>query len=433
MPERSGLLGQFMLMFFNDVYMKWFILILFLLALSPVAAFASSPDMSISATDLRFSTDTFIAGDTVRIYLRVRNTGDADISGYITFYNATSIIDSSQVVTLVADGAYEEVWVDFTIPYETSFNIRAVIKGTDPQDVRNSNDEILSPLYSIMVDDDGDGVADDEDNCPSVSNASQIDTDQDGKGNACDDDDDNDGLDDDVEEELGTDPLDPDSDDDGYDDSEDFEPMDVTIFELIAHEVVDAAPIVFVQDDEPTAALVSPTDSDEQESEEGQASLQETVLERSSGGVLRVSPNASFVYVREGWKSYAFQSLAHPSTYASLVWDFGDGSSSVSDSVVHDYEHPGAYEVRLILTDEDGVSHEDKQEVNISFFHLANPLIQIIIGLLIVLLLLSLSALFKKPRMKSFAGDAAEGSEKPKKTKARKKEIKDKETKIQKK
>ncbi len=45
----------------------------------------------------------------------------------------------------------------------------------------------------IDVDDDGDGVPDDEDNCPAVGNPDQADTDGDGAGNACDPDDDGDG------------------------------------------------------------------------------------------------------------------------------------------------------------------------------------------------------------------------------------------------
>jgi hypothetical protein len=45
-------------------------------------------------------------------------------------------------------------------------------------------------------DGDGDGVADSADNCPAVANFDQTDTDNDGLGNACDDDDDGDGYDD---------------------------------------------------------------------------------------------------------------------------------------------------------------------------------------------------------------------------------------------
>jgi len=52
---------------------------------------------------------------------------------------------------------------------------------------------------SIIVDADGDGIADDSDNCPGVSNADQADNDGDGAGNACDatpnGDDDSDGVD----------------------------------------------------------------------------------------------------------------------------------------------------------------------------------------------------------------------------------------------
>ena len=44
----------------------------------------------------------------------------------------------------------------------------------------------------VNIDHDGDGVVNSGDNCPYLANSDQIDTDQDGEGNACDNDDDND-------------------------------------------------------------------------------------------------------------------------------------------------------------------------------------------------------------------------------------------------
>jgi hypothetical protein len=48
--------------------------------------------------------------------------------------------------------------------------------------------------FLLLPDKDGDGVADDEDNCPTTANSNQADTDHDGQGDACDPDDDDDGI-----------------------------------------------------------------------------------------------------------------------------------------------------------------------------------------------------------------------------------------------
>lgn len=56
---------------------------------------------------------------------------------------------------------------------------------------------------------DGDGLLNIEDNCETVANSNQLDTDGDGEGNACDLDDDNDGMSDDFEFINGLDSLDP--------------------------------------------------------------------------------------------------------------------------------------------------------------------------------------------------------------------------------
>ena len=73
------------------------------------------------------------------------------------------------------------------------------------------------------TDTDGDGVGDNRDNCPNLSNHDQFNTDKDSQGDVCDPDDDNDGLTDIKEADIGTDPLKRDSDGDGWSDKTEYE------------------------------------------------------------------------------------------------------------------------------------------------------------------------------------------------------------------
>lgn len=87
--------------------------------------------------------------------------------------------------------------------------------------------ELLRPAVAASADSDGDGVVDAEDNCPTIFNSDQTNTDgaADG-GDVCDIDDDNDLVTDVDELANGTDPLNPDTDGDGLDDNEDPFPLD---------------------------------------------------------------------------------------------------------------------------------------------------------------------------------------------------------------
>jgi len=70
----------------------------------------------------------------------------------------------------------------------------AVVGQIRPDYIRGSRRPLppTQPPPPPPPDQDGDGVPDSNDNCPTIANASQTDTDQDGAGDACDDDRDND-------------------------------------------------------------------------------------------------------------------------------------------------------------------------------------------------------------------------------------------------
>jgi hypothetical protein len=76
----------------------------------------------------------------------------------------------------------------------------------------------VPPVPINPADEDADGAVLGDDNCPNVSNPTQLDTDGDGMGDACDPDDDNDGPSDEDELAAGTSTVDVDTDGDDLDD-----------------------------------------------------------------------------------------------------------------------------------------------------------------------------------------------------------------------
>ncbi|MBU0531794.1 MAG: PKD domain-containing protein [Candidatus Uhrbacteria bacterium] len=364
--------------------MRFILGIILSLVLAPMAVLAApGADLAIQSSGIFFSKEALIVGDNVRIYAQIQNVGDIDISGYVSFYQGNIPIGDSQVVSVRAGGTLDEVYVDYIVP-SGSFNIRAVIKGTDPQDENPANDEAITMLFTPIHDDDRDGIEDENDNCPDTTNVDQLDSDGDGLGDACDDDDDNDSITDDVEREIGTNPIDIDSDDDGIGDAEDKYPTD-------PENVSPSAPVT---DSEAVAEEESETteepveDKSEVESLTSEDEQPEDDAERSQ---LVISPNAVFGYEKVNWNTYQFQAQGPADLSYKFEWDFGDGVTSTRAEVEHSFQGAGEYVVTLRVTDPTGRISHDAATINITFFDLSNWTVQMLVGLLLIVLILAIA------------------------------------------
>lgn len=170
--------------------------------LLPTTALARA-DLMISQNEINFSVDKIFTGQNVRIYAKVLNDGDTDVSGYVVFSDGKKEIGKPQVVSARA-GSYDDVYVDWQ-PDSGTYNISAKIVATEPAEENSANNLAVIENYFIDKDTDGDGI-----------------------GDASDDDIDNDGLQNKDESNNGTSPTNPDTDGDGINDKIDAFPLDKT-------------------------------------------------------------------------------------------------------------------------------------------------------------------------------------------------------------
>ncbi len=340
--------------------------------LAPATLFAATADLGISASNIRFSEGVLYSGETVRLYATVRNYGDVDIAAKVIFYQGAVLIGSSQTISVLADGGSDDVYVDYQVPQGT-FNIRAVIQGQDPDDGNAANDEAITVLFTSVNDADRDDVLDDEDNCVDDENTDQADEDGDDRGDVCDDDRDGDGV------NNGRDAYPDDA-------SKSADPVVVSEEPVVVEESVVA--LEPVATDVPVSTSVQTTAPVDDEPVVTSVQTPQENPGIFGFGTLSISPYAQFSYRRIDWRTYEFTAL--PSEGEGEVtygWDFGDGATSVQQTLVHAFPDAGQYVVTLAVVDEAGNMVSDAETFDISFFHLHNPWIQATLAVLFFVLL----------------------------------------------
>lgn len=136
-----------------------------------------------------YSKDPFFAGETVRVYAALFNSGNEDLAGTIEFLDNGSSIGSSDFF-VERGGKFTQVWVDWTAT-EGEHLIEAVIgqasivaAGADALPIQLQQSVAQQNVRQVQLDTDGDGIGNDDDV-----------------------DDDNDGRSDAQELQQGTDPL----------------------------------------------------------------------------------------------------------------------------------------------------------------------------------------------------------------------------------
>lgn len=351
---------------------------------------AASPDLSVSANNITFSEDTLIAGDSIRIYAKIKNQGDIDVAGQVSFYQGPILIGKSQVVSVVT-GSSDDVYIDYVLP-NGSFNIRAVIQGQNPEDINPNNDTAITPLYEALADTDGDTITDESDNCPEEANADQLDVDADDIGDVCDSD----------------------TDGDGVANLEDYNPNDPSITSAPVVNEPQPAPaptVALMPEPLPQTTIQTPvlttnnnssattnlglTTSDNANSDPAPLVAGQTD-EQPASEIALVFPDFSehsrpgtlLAFTQKDWRTYEFKAVPlFGETNLAYAWDFGDGATSVQQDVTHAFPKAGVYTVTLASLDETGQMTSQAQVLDISFFHLANPFVQATIGVLIFIIL----------------------------------------------
>ena len=160
-------------------------LLVFVLFIFPSLAMAQESNAGI-VQGLWYDREDFFTGETVRVYVAVRNNTGADLSGTVEFFVNGERVERNNIDAL--DGRIIESWGDWTPDYGTS-TISATLSRTEISSTASGTQSVVvtSALAEDTIfidrdtdndgtgdlidqDDDGDGIADSDDAEPLVFN-----------------------------------------------------------------------------------------------------------------------------------------------------------------------------------------------------------------------------------------------------------------------
>ncbi|MCF7846060.1 MAG: PKD domain-containing protein [Candidatus Peribacteraceae bacterium] len=431
--------------------MKFFRTLLGLTVFVLSAGFAAA-DLSVTSDELTIQPDSgVVAGQTVRIYTTVNNSGAVDLIGTVKFFVDGAQVATDQPVSVKAKSVPDEVFVAWTTN-AGNHKIAAQIFPSDPATDDSSNNYVETSFFvdadsdgdgvgdSVDVDDDNDGLNDDAESASGtnprkydtdndgVGDAKDAfpvdptewdDTDSDGIGNNADPDDDNDGLPDTAETEIGTDPLNPDTDGDGVEscndlldefplessecrdtdgdgcgDNSDENPNDAQVCSDCDHDgIADSADADDDNDGHPDESDAFTCDATEWLDTDRDGLGDNADPNDANQGPVPVFEGNRIVIVGEEVSFDASGSTDADGEIVSYVWDFGD-DSAVTENVkaTHIYQKVGEYFVKLKITDDAGESRVKSAVIVVE----NSPLLeQILLWLMILLLLIFLYIFWK--------------------------------------
>ena len=426
-------------------------------ALFTIAAFLAFPsfaaaDLSVTGDELTLQPASGVVhGKVVKIYTTVRNSGDDDLIGTVKFFVDGAQVATDQPVSVKSGSIPDEVFINWTAVagnhkiaaqifpsepatddssnnyVEKNFFVDAdsdgdgvgdVVDIDDDNDGLNDEDEISQGTNPKKYDTDNDGVNDAQDAFP-LDPTEWEDTDQDGIGNNADPDDDNDGLPDTAEAEIGTDPLNPDTDGDGVEHCNDL----LDKFPLEGSECFDAdgdgcgdnsdqnpqdSTDCADCDGDGIADHADPDDdndgyNDDEDAFDCDASEwldsdndglgDEADPNDANQGPVPVFDGDRIVIVGEEVTFDASRSSDADGKVVAFAWDFGDNSEIVETAEAkHVYQKIGEYVVKLKITDDVGESRTKSAFIVVE----NSPLLeQILLWLMILLLLIFLYIFWK--------------------------------------